>query len=516
MANRALFASASALPSADVRNHAGALAYAGDPRLRLAQLALTGCLNQTYYANAQTQLCELLEACVRVDPAFVARTAVYARRRGHMKDAPAVLCAYLAAFAGEYLEAVFDRVIDNARMLRSFVQIVRSGAVARKSLGSRPKRLVQRWLERASNEQLIAGMVGQQPSLADVIKLAHPQPQSDEQAALFGYLIGRPVDVAKLPATLQALLRFRAGADEDLPDVPFQLLTSTPLSAAHWARIARQASWQTLRMNLATFARHGVYAETGMVRRIAQRLAAPAAIRKARVFPYQLLVASRMSVGLPMEIRAALARAMETACENVPALQGRVAIVVDVSGSMESPITGARTSASSVIRCVDVAALMAASLAKVNPGAQVLAFNDRVRPFAVRAKSGAEVMETTNVLTALLGGGTDVCAPLRVLAQQKAVPDVTIMFSDNQSWINDRAHGATETMRQFDEMRRRNPRAKLICVDLQPYANSQAREGGPVLNIGGFGDLVFELIAAFSAGELDAGRWVGEIERVGL
>ena len=39
-----------------------------------------------------------------------------------------------------------DRVIDNGKMLRTFIQIVRSGAVGRKSLGTRPKRLVQRWL----------------------------------------------------------------------------------------------------------------------------------------------------------------------------------------------------------------------------------------------------------------------------------------------------------------------------------------------------------------------------------
>lgn len=513
MANRALFASA-ALPAANSRNHAGALAYVGSAEQRLAQLALTGCLNQTYYASAALQLSELLEACARVSPVFVAQTAVYARHHGHMKDAPAVLCAYLAAFAGEELERVFDRVIDNGKMLRTFVQIVRSGAAARKSLGSRPKRLVQRWLEQAKPEALIAAMAGQQPSLADVIKLAHPHPQSVEQAALFGHLIGRSVDVQLLPAALRHLLEFRAGLTDEVPEVPFQLLTSEALSSTQWCAIAKQASWQTTRMNLATFARHGVYAQPGMVQKVARRLTDGRAIRKARVLPYQLLVASRMSVGLPADIRAALAKALEIATENVPALQGKVAIAVDVSGSMASPITGQRAGASSVVRCIDVAALMAACLAKVNRGAQVLAFNDRVRPFAVRASNGAEVMATTDALSALLGGGTDVSAPLRLLAQQKVVPDLTIVLSDNQSWIDDRQHGATETMRQFDVMRQRNPRARLVCVDLQPYANSQAVEGGPVLNIGGFGDLVFELIADFAAGKLDAGRWVGEIAAV--
>lgn len=41
----------------------------------------------------------------------------------------------------------FSRVVDNGKMLRIFVQIMRSGAVGRKSLRTRPKRMVRHWLE---------------------------------------------------------------------------------------------------------------------------------------------------------------------------------------------------------------------------------------------------------------------------------------------------------------------------------------------------------------------------------
>ena len=65
-----------------------------------------------------------------------------------MKDMPALLLRGAVASATRRCWiAVFDRVIDNAQMLRNFVQIMRSGVVGRKSLGSRPKRLVRRWLE---------------------------------------------------------------------------------------------------------------------------------------------------------------------------------------------------------------------------------------------------------------------------------------------------------------------------------------------------------------------------------
>ena len=65
-----------------------------------------------------------------------------------------LLAAIVAVRDGAALEPVFDRLIDNGRMLRNFVQILRSGAVGRRSLGSRPKRLVQRWLETATIERL--------------------------------------------------------------------------------------------------------------------------------------------------------------------------------------------------------------------------------------------------------------------------------------------------------------------------------------------------------------------------
>ena len=65
-----------------------------------------------------------------------------------MKDLPALLCAALSVSGPGLLAEVFDRVIDDGRMLRNFVQIMRSGVVGRKSLGTLPKRLVQAWFDR--------------------------------------------------------------------------------------------------------------------------------------------------------------------------------------------------------------------------------------------------------------------------------------------------------------------------------------------------------------------------------
>ena len=132
------------LPATNAMNEAGGVAYGRSPKAMLAQYAATGCLAGTFYATAEQQLATVLGLCgsPEIDPEFVARTAVYARTKAHMKDLPVLLAATLTVRGPGLLAEVFDRVIDDGRMLRNFVQIVRSGVVGRKSLGSLPKRLV--------------------------------------------------------------------------------------------------------------------------------------------------------------------------------------------------------------------------------------------------------------------------------------------------------------------------------------------------------------------------------------
>ena len=100
-------------------------------------------------------------------------------------------------------------MIDDGRMLRNFVQIMRSGVVGRKSLGTLPKRLVQAWFDRRTDDQIFRASVGNDPSLADVIRMVHPKPTSASRAALFGYLIGQPHDATALPELVKAFEAFK-------------------------------------------------------------------------------------------------------------------------------------------------------------------------------------------------------------------------------------------------------------------------------------------------------------------
>src|SRR5215470_10620188 len=180
MANKTLFKSVigKLAPVTDAVNEERAPAYALSPKHQLAQYAATGCLNTTFYATADEQLAKVLELCDGIDAEFIAKTAVFCRERGFMKDMPALLVAVLSVKDRELLARVFPRVIDNAKMLRNFVQIIRSGVVGRKSLGTAPKRLINDWLAGRSDEAIFKDSVGRTPSLADIVKMIHPKPQS--------------------------------------------------------------------------------------------------------------------------------------------------------------------------------------------------------------------------------------------------------------------------------------------------------------------------------------------------
>ena len=365
MANKTLFASirSKLLPKSDIRNEAGGNAYAFDAEHALAQYAATGCLGATCYVSADGQLDAVLRLCRNVEPEFLAKTALYARGKGHMKDMPALMCAVLSVRSPGLLAEVFDRVIDSPKMLRNFVQIMRSGVVGRKSLGSLPKRLVLQWIENRTDQQLFFGSVGNDPSLADVIKMVHPKPATASRDALFGYLLGRKHDADALPEVVRGYEKFKRNTNPGkvpVPDVPFQMLTSLKLTKKEWIGIARNASWQMTRMNLNTFQRHGVFEDREMVGIVANRLHDPQLIARARVFPYQLMVAYSMAVNVPQKVRGALQDAMEIAISNVPRVDGRVVVCPDVSGSMHSPVTGHRKGATTSVRCIDVAALIAA------------------------------------------------------------------------------------------------------------------------------------------------------------
>lgn len=493
-------------------NLAGGKAYKTSDEHALAQYVVTGCFNRTFYATAEDQVDKIKELTGNCRSEFIAKAAVYGHEVAGMKDTPAYLLAVLAARikagdveAGRLFERIFPRVVTNGKMLMNFVQIIRSGAAGRRSFGTAAKRAIRKWLESKTGNQIFTGSIGANPSFGDIIKMTHPKPETPEKKALYAYLIDRPYEAESLPPKVAQFEAFKqgkqAGVKMPVPDVPFQMLTALNLTPDEWVGIARNLPWNALRMNLNTLARHGVFNVKGMTEYVAEAIANPELVRKFNVFPYQLLAAYLNTEDIPSQIRNALQDAMEIATENVPEFGVPTAVCIDTSGSMSHSVTGYRTGSTSKVRCVDVAALAGATIARKNKNTTILPFDTRVHD-ARSVNPRDSIVTNAQKLSRFGGGGTDVASAMRVLnGLVGGRPEVIIYISDNESWFNGKySYGyyrGTGMAQEWAEYRRKTKNAKLVCIDLTPNQTVQVEDQDGVLNIGGFSDKVWPAIKSF-------------------
>ena len=556
MANKKAFSSSSsvvakqaaivaALPVADTVNNAGGKAYLADVEHQLAQFVNTGTFNDTLTISAEEQVATVISLCRQVSPQYIAQAALEARFAGFMKDSPALLMAILMVRDGELFERAFPVVMDSLKLVRNFMQIVRSGVVGRRSFGSRAKRVIRTWLENCTDDNLFRQSVGNDPSLADMINMVHPRGQNERREALYGYLVGKKVVKDRsqmtvrtlkngvqvkeavlsetLPSLVQSFEQYKSTREGNMPNVPFEMLATLATTDAHWVEIAEKASWTQTFKNLNTFERHGVFKNSEATQVICDRLRNASLVRKAKVFPYSLMTAHDMASAnsaIPRDVTTALEAALNIATENVPLLQGEVYIFVDVSGSMDSNrVTGIRKGATTTVTCRDVSALIAASIAKRNDQAVVMPFSNRLYP-DYSLDTNKSVLENAKILRRLPSGGTSCSLTLAHLNATNVShgnkPVMCIYVSDNESYMDSQSSYATETMVQWAKFKTRNSNAKLVCIDLCPNNHSQAKESKDVMNIGGWSDNNFKMIAAFSRGEFGADYWVSKIKSLEL
>jgi 60 kDa SS-A/Ro ribonucleoprotein len=545
MANKSLFASlTNRLPRANAVNEAGGRAYKLEPKHALAQVAATGTFGNAFYSTAETQLDEVLKLIDEVDDnQYLAKLALYAREKAFMKDMPAALLVALSVRDTELMHRVFDRVVDNGRVLRTVFQMIRSGQFKNKAghgrvgLSSSVQRAFQRWLNTASVGKLLSASIGNDPSLRDILRMARPTPKDNARRAMFGWLTDKsiekwaPATEADLPVEVQSLIAYRNSESEEaqaliaggLDNVRWDLLSDAAKGPTVWAALARKMGPQALRMNLNTLLRHDVLATSAMVDYVADRIADESEIRRSKQFPYQYFAAYlNADDNVPQKIKTALHKAAEIACGNVPELPGPVVIGLDTSGSMSCAVMGNRgRGATSKMRCIDVAALFAAAILRRNPDSVVIPFDTSA--YDAKIDPNDSILSIAERLAKYGGGGTDCSLPLVAANQKHAKRKFAgiVLVSDNESWVGTGRHGSTGVMTAWEafvanqrKLAGKEASPKLVNIDLQPYQTVQACERTDIMNIGGFSDAVFNVISAFLADNNQ--RFVAEVETIEL
>jgi len=230
-----------------------------------------------------------------------------------------------------------------------------------------------------------------------------------------------------------------------------------------WEALLYQAPYINLLRNLRNFAKNGVFNKPKNLEYATRKLIN--GISEAKIYPFRLLSAyrelklSEMDYNIRMELLKALEIAIERSIDNVPFLDGSVAIMSDVSGSMTSFVLSEK----SRIRCIDIVGLFSAILLRRSNDVILLPFNDSVNFRLVnRIRNKERILDIASQFVA--GGGTSLSAPINYLLKNNIKVDYIIGITDEEEWVGTRFINALN-----EYIQKVNPEVKVWLITLLPY-----------------------------------------------
>jgi len=512
-------------PPPDTRNHAGFPAFTPTDRHAVAELLLLGTLGPTFYADAEHWATVTADTAIRMaasDPDFLARAAVLAREQGYVRSAPLVALVALASGpppAQALARRIWERIIRTTDDLRHVIALAQSQRF-RPGYGGLVQRLAKRWLnDHLTEYQAVKYDERGRLSLRNILRMTHPRPTTPERQAVYRWVVRREVDPQWAGATIRALAALSAGELDPAAAIraghlPFEAVMPRVRrgDAPVWRALLEHAPYQFLLRSLAAMGAAGVWADPDAVAQAATRIRDPEAVRRAMIWPFQLWQAVRVlqAKQAPSALIEAVYDALEASLAHVPAWPTRrLAIGLDVSGSMRGTAVTGRTSAAVI------GGLFTAALWKRNPDARVLPFGTDVLPLAHLPRPGRSgpgqplgisprdsLVTLATVLSTLDGGGTDLSAPIRQLVLDRHPVDVYIGLTDSEDWAASGGWHGNGFLAAWQHYRATiAPQAQAILIQLVPSGTRVAPSEMPgVRYIYGWSDTVLRYLDHLIAG----------------
>jgi len=332
------------------RTHEGAPARVITPEQMLRRTVLSCMLWEGEFYEDGVQIAGRIHELVpQVAAEKVATLAIEAREKMKLRHAPLLLVREMARLTThrELVAETLARVIQRADELSEFVAIYWAGG--RQPLSAQVKKGLAaafgKFDEHALAKYDRAGAV----RLRDVLFLSHARPVDEAQASLWKRLAENELAT---PDTWEvALSAAGRGEGSDKKAVWGRLLTERKLGALALLR------------NLRNLYAAGVGEDLV--------LAALAELKTDRVLPFRFLAAARNAP----QWEAALEEAMFRALEGRPGmLSGHTVLLVDISGSMETTISGR-----SEMRRTDAAYGLAILLREIADKVTIYTFSDAAK-----------------------------------------------------------------------------------------------------------------------------------------
>lgn len=376
-----------------VFTHEGAKATHITPLAELRRSVLTALLwEDAFYEGGKDHAKRITDLIAQVKPEAVAALAVEAREQMHLRHAPLFLVRELARVKGNgtLVAETLARVIQRPDEIAEYVALYYGGKRQPISAGS--KRGLQTAFAKFNRYSLSKyRSEGKSVKLADVLRMVRPKPEGDEQAALWKELRTGTLTSADTWET-------ELSAGKDKRETFERLIREKKLGGLAFLRNLRNMQQANVDLGL-------------MRERFAGNF--------DRVLPFRFLAAARHAPSLVSEIGDAMLRAVD---QSAPKLRGTTIVLVDVSGSMDHPL-----SAKSEMKRMDAAAGLAVLARERGDVVRVITFSQGL--VEVPAYRGIALADAIN--RSQPHGGTYLGAAIQKLNGQPH--DRIIVVTDEQS-----------------------------------------------------------------------------------
>ena len=433
-------------------NEAGGSAFTLTPEMELAGIAWTSFVEDEFYRSQTDTIDRLQELVAQCAPTFVADVAHVTRHRIGLRSISHVMTAMLSA----------DKRATGSKWLRPWVKemLRRPDDMLEilaylKQTGKKPGNALLRGfadkLSTLSEWQLAKWNKGSGKKLWDVVNIAHPKATP---------ALGKLMHNTLPPPASGETVNWK---DKDAIAEALEGDTLGYLAVLYHLRSVIDVAPE-------------------LVRTVCKRLTTRTDIRRAGIFPYQYLRAYKALTENPQTqgvlILSALQRASRISLENVPKLDGKIAVLLDHSGSMMG-------------REFETCGMLASACALANM-ADLFVFETSCQ--RVRYDPTLDPIQLYDRLEGMHWGGTSITAAFAKLRDQY---DYVFLFTDEEHWYDGGYFGNNGQEALVDYKRRSGADPFVFALNPSTYGTTQFN-GPRCVHAHGVSNHVFQIAEWFA------------------
>lgn len=454
-------------------NSEGHAAYDMDNKSKLVTQVLTSFFNESkFYGDNSADMQKTIVNVIKQDPEFVSKLAVFARRVFNMRSVSHVLTAYLAhenegkSYVRDTVKGVALRGDDLTEIMAFY--LVTFGKPIPNALKKGVNDVIVNF-----DEYTLAKYKGSGKAvkMRDLLCLCRPTPKNDEQAAIFKRC---------LENTLETPLTWETE------------LSTNGNNAETWEKLINsgKVGYMALLRNLSNI----IKANPANIDKVYAKLQDPEAVNRSKQLPFRYLSAYKTIQ--PIASKKAfdmLENAVDAAVNNLSYLPGKTIIAVDVSSSMNHPI-----STKSDVCCCEIAMMLGIIANRICEDSEFYTFDYDIRKYPISTRSG--IIETA-LNTYSCGGGTNMSLIFSEMINKRIKADRIIILSDNMCNAGMTFWNRTTVQSLAGKYRKQSNNDLWVhAIDLQGYGTQQFH-GAKTNIIAGWSEKVFDFILLVEQGE---------------